>query len=112
MTEIRYPGIGRQGGQAIMIFRATSSLMCAAVALVIMAPGAGAQFLTDGPLLEPECQTIQELRADVQARQEHIADRRQHEVRIVAAAAVAACGAIFAILRWRKRSRTVLTPDT
>jgi hypothetical protein len=65
-------------------------------------------FLTGGPLMEPEQQTIQELR-EIRRQLERPADQRQHEVRIAAAAGAGAVAAIVAIVYWRRRRQATVT---
>jgi hypothetical protein len=61
-----------------------------------------AQFYGDGPLMEPEQQTIQELR-EIRRQLERPADQRQHDVRVVVAAGIGAVAVILALRYWRRR---------
>ena len=78
-----------------------ATVIAIAVAAGIWSP-TFAQFYTDGPLLEPEQQTIQELRA-IRRQHDRPADQRQRDVRIAAAAGTGALAAILAFVYWRRR---------
>jgi hypothetical protein len=85
-----------------------AAIIAIAVAIASWSAFAQGSFNTDGPLMEPERQTIDELRA-VRRQYDRPADQRQHEVRIAAAAGAGAVAAIVAIVYWRRRRHATVT---
>jgi hypothetical protein len=73
----------------------------AVLSTLALAP-AKATIRTDGPLMEPEHQTLKDLR-EINRQAQQLQDQRQHEVRIAVAIGGGLIAAGFVFYRFRRR---------